>query len=267
LAQGARFHSDPDKYQLGMGGWSKILAPLFVEFIGAIKEGDHVLDVGCGTGALTFTLANTTKASKIAGIDPSVGYIDHARANNAYPHVTFEVGDAQELPYPDASFDICVSSLILNFIPDTRQGVKEMRRVTKGGRVVAACMWDTTGGMELLQTFWDAAEALDPGAGVERPDKINPYGSLDALSSLWTTTGLKNVETKALQISIELSSFDDFWFRHSTAQGGAGHYIHNLSRDRQEALKDRLRNDILGRNPDGPFSLQARAWAVRGMVT
>jgi 2-polyprenyl-3-methyl-5-hydroxy-6-metoxy-1,4-benzoquinol methylase len=72
-------HTDADKYQAGMGSWSKTLAPLFVEFIGVIKEGDRVLDVGCGTGSLTFTIADTTKAATVVGIDPSTGYIEYAR--------------------------------------------------------------------------------------------------------------------------------------------------------------------------------------------
>ena len=93
-----KLHTDADKYQAGMGGWSKALAPLFIEFIGAIKEGDRVLDVGCGTGSLTFTIADTTKASTIVGIDPSVGYLEYARSHNTHSHVTFDIGDAQKLP-------------------------------------------------------------------------------------------------------------------------------------------------------------------------
>ena len=79
VAMEPNLHTDADKYQAGMGGWSKTLAPLFIEFIGGIKEGDRVLDVGCGTGSLTFTIADTTKASTVVGIDPSVGYLEYAR--------------------------------------------------------------------------------------------------------------------------------------------------------------------------------------------
>ncbi len=96
---GARRFSDPEAYDQRMGRHSRLLAPIFIRFIGGIYDGDHVLDVGCGTGSLTFTIANTTKASKIVGIDRSAGFIEYVRSANADPRVTFEVGDAQQLPY------------------------------------------------------------------------------------------------------------------------------------------------------------------------
>ena len=157
-------HTDADKYQAGMGSWSKTLAPLFIEFIDGIKEGDRVLDVGCGTGSLTFTIADTTKASTVVGIDPSVGYIEYARAQNSHPHVAFEIGDAQKLPYDNGSFDCCVSSLMIQFVSDAHTAAREMMRVTKKGGSVATCVWDNRGGMELSERFWDAAVAVDPGA-------------------------------------------------------------------------------------------------------
>ena len=61
-------HTDAHKYQAGMEGWSKSLAPLFIEFIGGIEEGDRVLDVGCGTGSLTFTIADTTKPRRLSAL-------------------------------------------------------------------------------------------------------------------------------------------------------------------------------------------------------
>ena len=136
MAQLPNLHTDASNYQAGMGGWSKTLAPLFIEFISCIKEGDRVLDVVCGTGSLTFTIADTTKASKVVGIDPSVGYLEYARAHNTHPHVTFELGDAQKLPYDDDSFDCCVSSLMMQFVPDGYKAAREMRRVTKKGELL-----------------------------------------------------------------------------------------------------------------------------------
>jgi len=263
LAQLPNLHTDAGKYQIGMGGWSKTLAPLFIEFIGGIREGDRVLDVGCGTGSLTFTIADTTRASKIVGIDPSIGYLEYARANNTHPHVTFEMGDAQKLPHDDGSFDCCVSSLMIQFVPDAHRAVKEMKRVTKAGGKVATCMWDNSGSMELSQRFWDAAVAVDSEA--KRPDK-SFYGSPNTLSDLWTVTGFKGVETKALVIPMKFASFDDFWRIHSNTQGPPKPYISSLSPEREQALKERLRTDILGNHPDGSITLHAKAWAVRGVV-
>ena len=256
-------HTDADKYQAGMGSWSKTLAPLFIEFVDGIKEGDRVLDVGCGTGSLTFTIADTTKASTVVGIDPSVGYLEYARAQNSHPHVAFEIGDAQKLPYDNGSFDCCVSSLMIQFVSDVHTAAREMRRITKKGRSVATCAWDNSGGIELSERFWDAAVAVDPGA--KRP-RDKRYGSASALSELWTATGFANVETRALVISMEFSSFDDFWSRLSNSQGRPKLYISSLSEDRRQVLKERLRTDILDNGPDGSIKLRAKAWAVRGVV-
>src|SRR5688572_30754700 len=99
-----------EAYEERMGQWSRQLAPLFVEFVG-VRDGENVLDVGCGTGSLSATLARVTQASKIVGIDPSNGFIEYARTQVADPRVTFELGDAQNLPYPDASFDRCMALL------------------------------------------------------------------------------------------------------------------------------------------------------------
>src|SRR5574339_220135 len=101
-----------EAYERDMGRWSKRLAPLFVEFVG-IEDGDRVLDVGCGTGSLAWTIAATTSASKIVGIDPSDGFLKYARSHYSDTRVTFELGDAQTIAYPDAVFDHCVGLLVM----------------------------------------------------------------------------------------------------------------------------------------------------------
>lgn len=260
----SNLHTDADKYQAGMGTWSKMLALLFMEFVGGVKEGDRLLDVGCGTGSLAFTVAGTTKASKIIGIDPSSGYLEYARAHNPYPHVSFEIGDAQKLPYEDDCFDYCISSLMIQFLSDAQTAVKEMKRVTKRAGVVATCMWDVDGGMELSKKFWDAAVAVDPGA---RPPVRSRYGTANGLAELWTGTGLAKVETRPLVIPLEFNSFEDFWQRHSNSQGPPKLYIGSLSEDARQVLKERLRRDIPGNGSEGSFTLKAKAWAVRGVVS
>jgi Methylase involved in ubiquinone/menaquinone biosynthesis len=247
-----------------MGRWSRQLAPLFLEFVG-VRDGENVLDVACGTGSLSATLAKLTGASRIVGIDFSKGLIEYARTQVADSRVSFELGDAQNLPYPDASFERCMALLAVDHIPDAPKATMEMRRVSKAAGVVATAMWDRSPANELYGCFWDAAEAIDPTA--KRPsERRKSYGSAEALSDLWKGTGLTAIEVTDLTIRCQFSSFDELWQRYLTGEGPPGPYMAALSTDRRETLKKTMRQNILGDSPDGSFTLQAKAWAVRGMV-
>ncbi len=254
-----------EAYERDMGRWSKLLAPLFVEFVG-VREGDCVLDAGCGTGSLTETVARITGASKIVGIDRSKGFIDYARSHKSGARVIFELGDAQNLPYPEESFDRCLALLIMNFIPDAPKAAREMRRVTRSGGVVGTAMWDNSGGNELNQCLWDAAIALDPK--VIRPDeRVGSFGSPETLKTLWAGAGFTSIEVTDLTFPCEFSSFDEMWLRrYIEGQGPGAAFVVGLPEDHREALRQRMRRDILGGCPDGPFTLKAKAWAVRGIV-
>src|SRR4051812_37420838 len=100
---------DADAYDQFMGRWSRRLAPLLIGF-GGLADGERIVDVGCGTGSLTFALPATANVARVVGIDATEPFITAARARNTNARITFDVGDARALPYADASFDRAVSA-------------------------------------------------------------------------------------------------------------------------------------------------------------
>jgi ubiquinone/menaquinone biosynthesis C-methylase UbiE len=125
-------------YEKVKGRWSRGLAPLLIRF-GGLSDGDRVLDVGCGTGSLIFTLPEIANISTATGIDLTEGFVEFARSHNNDARINFEQGDARVLPFEDDSFDRAFSKLVLHFIPDAARAVAEMYRVVRpGGTVTAA---------------------------------------------------------------------------------------------------------------------------------
>ena len=98
---------DADAYERVMGRWSRRLAPLLIRF-GGLADGDRVLDVGCGTGNLSFALPEAANVATVTGIDQAQVYLAFARSRTGDPRFSFQHADARALPFPDASFDRAV---------------------------------------------------------------------------------------------------------------------------------------------------------------
>lgn len=260
----AKMFSASIGYERFMGRWSHQLAPAYITFAG-ITNGEHVLDVGTGTGSLAAAVAVGMPASQIVGVDPSAGFITYAQKNSKSERTRFEVGDAQALTFRDATFDQTLALLVMNFIPDHNKAIAEMRRVTRQGGVVSACVWDYDSGMLMLRSFWDEAIALDPAIEPkdERHMKLSHQGQLAAL---WQTAGLVNVKESPLAIDQAYTSFNDYWEPFTKGAGPGGAYVVSLPQDRRQQLEARMRKRLLGDRQDGPFKLAARAWCVRGQV-
>ena len=256
--------SEARAYERFMGRWSRSLAPLLVRFAGVV-DGETVLDVGSGTGALTAAVVRAAPSSRVVGIDPSAPYVQLAQAQQASALVSFEVGDAQKMRFDAAMFDRTVSLLVVNFIPDARQALGEMKRVTKVKGTIAAAVWDYGDGMGMLRAFWDEAVALNPAA-TPKDERNMPFCRRGQLAALWRELDLRDVVEEPLTIETRFASFDDFWAPFLEKQGPAGAYTTSLPAADREALKRRLRRRLLGDAPDKAIVMSARAWAVRGTV-
>ena len=256
---------DAEAYERFMGRWSRVAAPLLVDFAGLPERG-WILDAGSGTGSLTFAIGDRLPRARVLGIDRSKEYVAYATNRNPFSdRASFEVGDAQCLPFDRASFDGAVSLLVFNFIPDPKKALRELCRVTKPGSPIAAAVWDYSDGMKMLRTFWDAATATDPGAG-QADEKHMPLCRKGELSALWNEGGLEKVREEAIGIRMEFETFADYWEPFLLGQGPAGAYVRHLAGDKVEALRSELKRRLGLAGEDQRFVLDARVWAVRGIV-
>jgi SAM-dependent methyltransferase len=250
------FTTGTDAYGRGVGRYSSALALALCDAAG-VTEGDTALDVGCGPGALVAELGRRLGVDRVAGVDPSAPFVAAARLR--VPGADIREAKAEELPFGEASFDLVLSQLVVNFTSDPQRALAEMCRV--GRRAVAACVWDYAGEMTMLRVFWDAARELDPHA----PDEaVMRYGTPAELAELWSAASLRDVVTGEIVVHAEYADFDDYWSPFPTGLAPSGAYCVSLDTERRQALREACFRRL--GSPTGPFRLGARAWFVRGEI-
>jgi SAM-dependent methyltransferase len=258
---------DAGNYERLMGRWSRRLAPLFIEHAG-IADGENVIEIGCGTGSLTFALPQKARLARLTAIDHSAIYLAAAKAKNKDPRISLEQGDGCELRFPDASFDRALSMLVLpSVLPHPELMVAEMRRVTRPGGVVAAAFWDSPGGNPSQRMLWDTAATLDDAAAEARDRTMGrPIYAPGALPQMWAEVGLVDIDRRSLMIRMDFVDFADYWQPYVSGEGALGAYVAALDAARRDRLEHHLRSAYLAGRPDGERSFVAVALSCRGVV-
>jgi SAM-dependent methyltransferase len=132
-----------------------------------LRPGDRVLDVATGSG--NAALAAARYGAEVTGVDYVPGLLERARARAAAEglEITFAEGDAEDLAFPDASFDVVLSCLGVMFAPDQERAAAELVRVCRPGGTIGLVNW-TPGGFvgQLLKTV---SRHVPPPAGVRPP--------------------------------------------------------------------------------------------------
>jgi SAM-dependent methyltransferase len=256
------YWSSGTAYERFMGRWSILVAQKFLSWL-AIAPARVWLDVGCGTGPLTRCILESYQPKEIISIDSSSDFISHAQRSITDPSVHFRVGLAQSLEFDSNSMDVVVSGLVLNFVPEPKEAILEMLRVTKPGGKIGIFLWDYADGMQMMRYFWDAAVKLDNNAREHDSGVRFPICREGQLESLVREVGLKQVEATAVEINTVFQSFDDYWQPFLGNVGSPSSYVMGMNPVDRQKLGDKLR-ESLPINEDGSISLVARAWAVKG---
>ena len=251
-----------DSYDKYMGRWSRQIAPLFLAWFDAPRQAEW-LEVGCGTGALTASILARCQPQSILAVEPSAGFLERARTNVDDPRVEYRIADAQDLDIPGGSKDCAVSALVLNFVPDRRKALAEIKRVVRPGGSVGFYVWDYPGaGVQFMRAFWNAAVSFDPAASDLTEDRRFPFCTPAGLRALADEAGSESFEVTALEAPTVFRDFDDYWHPFTLGAGPAPSYCAGLPEDARDRLRERL-SKTLARHPDGSIRLMTRAWAVK----
>jgi SAM-dependent methyltransferase len=243
-----------EAYDAFMGRWSRLLSAQLVDFAD-VRAPQRVVDVGCGTGALTNELVARLGDERVAAVDPSEPFMAAMRAR--FPSVDVRRAPAEQLPFPDETFDAALAQLVVHFMKDPVAGLREMARVTRSGGIVAASVWDHAGERGPLRDFWAAARIIDPDV----PDESERAGTREGhLAELFQEAGLRAIESTALRVELTEPTFQGWWDPFERGVGPAGAFVAGLD----AAQRDTLRNECRRRLSDGPIVMSAVAWAARG---
>jgi SAM-dependent methyltransferase len=246
------FDVSADAYRQFMGRFSSPLAGMFADALG-VAEGQRALDVGCGSGALTAVLVDRLGVERVSAADPSVPFVDAVR--ETYPSMEVRLCAAEELPFPDAAFDLVLAQLVVHFMADPVAGIAQMARTAVPGGLVGANVWDSGAGHGPVDAFWSAVRTLDPSV----PDESGLPGVAEGhLAQLFTQAGLEDVTSTALTVRVQHDSFEDWWRPFTLGVGPAGAYVASLDNAARTHVRDACRETL----PRGSFATTATAWTV-----
>jgi len=193
---------DPKKYEAWyetpLGGASDRFEKELVLSMAGVKDGERVLDAGCGTGIYSIEFAK--KRALVTGLDASSGMLEWARAKTgrAGLKIDFIEADIINVPFPDGHFDLVLSVCMLCFVRERESALLEMKRVLRpGGRVVIALLnrrfpWAILRRAKGLfrKSVYDSAEFITPRA----------------IESALRKAGFKEIETRTCLFFLPINS-------------------------------------------------------------
>ncbi|APG14489.1 SAM-dependent methyltransferase [Bradyrhizobium japonicum] len=253
-------------YEQLMGRWSRRLARKFIDFTG-VSDGERILDIGCGTGSLTFTLAKAADLAEITAVDYSPIFVEEVTRRNTNPRIKVRQADACALPFEGGTFDRALALLVLQFVPEAGKAVAEMRRVVRPGGVVAAAVWDHLGGMPGMRMMVDTVAALgESGRQLRSRYCFQPMMQPGELRRTFAEQGLVGIAEVELMIRMDYKSFADYWTPIAAGEGPLGKYVAALDAAERARTDAAVRDAYEAGRPDGPRSFANVAWACRGIV-
>lgn len=261
MAEQAISFDDSAAYERFMGRWSRAVGPIFLDWV-APPSGARWLEVGCGTGIFTELVLDTCSPETVIATDSAQAQIDHACHQPLAERANFRVADAQALPFADSTFDIVVSALAINFIPDRPRALSEMRRVSRPGGLIAGYIWDFAAERS---PSWPMRLGMRK-FGMDVPEIPGTQDAgLGALTAMFERAGFEQIVTRSIDVMVPFPDFDSFWQAQTPSYSPTTRMIAAMpDTDRKkliEAVRASLRAGL-----DGSIAYSARANAIKARV-
>ena len=161
-----------------------------------VRDGEQVLDAGCGTGIVARTVSEKAPRAEVTGLDPNEGMLHEARRQDPGQRVTWQMGALESLPFADAGFDLVLSQQVLQFVPERAAALAEIRRVlAPKGRLVLALLR----GLDFNPSYAALAGTLDRHVGRDAGDMMRaPFSgpAPRALRAELQEAGFRDVEIR-----------------------------------------------------------------------
>jgi ubiquinone/menaquinone biosynthesis C-methylase UbiE len=258
-SEAALSFDDSAAYERFVGRWGRAAGTNFLDWL-APPPGARWLEVGCGTGLFTELILDKCAPATVLAIDQAPAQIDHACRKPVAVRAQFRVADAQALPFPDGTFDVVASALVINFIPDRARALSEMRRM--------ACVGGTVAGY-----VWDFAEELSPSGpfrlGLREVVADMPAlpgtqdSTLGALCSLFQRAGFEEIAARSFDVMVNFPDFEAFWVAQTPSYAPTTKIIAAMTKSERSKVMDAIRSRLQAQ-PDGRIEYSVRANAIRG---
>lgn len=215
--------------------------------VAKVRAGENVLDLATGTGITA--IAAREHGAKVTGADLTPELLDVARQKAkdfGFEDIEFREGDAEALPFPDANFDVVLSTCGHMFAPDQPKVASELARVLKPGGRAVFLAWTPEGG--LGGWFKITNKHVPPPAGVASPFNWgNPEKVQELLGNQWSEITFSRGDAPQFG-----DSADDIWRLFSTRYGPTVRAFSSLQGDAQSAFRDEMLGYLNGyRAADG----------------
>ena len=260
-----------EPWNLVAAGYAETTMLVFEEFAAEaiaaanLKLGATVLDVACGPGTLALKLAQ--HADKVHGINFSesmLAVFKHKIEQAGHDHIELHCGDAQALPYADATFDAAFSLFGLMFFPDRKKGFAEILRTLKPGGSAAITSWAPVDKSPAMMTMFGALRAMKPE--LPQPQRaITTLENPDVFKQEMVAAGFRNVEIRRITKAFPVTTIPEFW--EFMVKGSAPIQMMKKGmgeaewREKEKLALDYLKNEL----PDLQTELTSDAWLGVGL--